>query len=103
MAKDLARLGERSRAPVWAILVMGAWTALLASLGTLHLNRRQPALSRAYLDEQMRLTREMGINLLRCHIKVPDPAYLDALARSVREHWQREAAEIDAWLASAPG
>jgi hypothetical protein len=33
---------------------------------------------RAYLDEQMRLTREMGINLLRCHIKVPDPAYLDA-------------------------
>ena len=34
--------------------------------------------SRAYLDEQMRLTREMGINVLRCHIKVPDPAYLDA-------------------------
>lgn len=33
---------------------------------------------RAYLDAQMRLTREMGINLLRCHIKVPDPAYLDA-------------------------
>jgi hypothetical protein len=33
---------------------------------------------RAFLDEQMRLTREMGINLLRCHIKVPDPAYLDA-------------------------
>lgn len=34
--------------------------------------------SRAYLDEQVRLAREMGINLLRCHIKVPDPAYLDA-------------------------
>jgi len=34
--------------------------------------------SRAFLDEQMRLAREMGINLLRCHIKVPDPAYLDA-------------------------
>lgn len=34
--------------------------------------------SRAYLDEQMRLTREMGINLLRCHIKVPDRAYFDA-------------------------
>ncbi len=33
---------------------------------------------RAYLDEQMRLSREMGVNLLRCHIKVPDPAYLDA-------------------------
>lgn len=34
--------------------------------------------SREYLDEQMRLTREMGINLLRFHIKVPDPAYLEA-------------------------
>ena len=34
--------------------------------------------SRAYLDQQMRLAREMGINVLRCHIKVPDPAYLDA-------------------------
>ena len=34
--------------------------------------------SREYLDEQIRLSREMGINLLRCHIKVPDPAYLDA-------------------------
>ncbi len=33
---------------------------------------------RPYLVEQMRLTREMGINLLRCHIKVPDPAYLEA-------------------------
>ncbi|GAA2736261.1 BTAD domain-containing putative transcriptional regulator [Actinocorallia aurantiaca] len=29
--------------------------ALLASLGTLHLNRRQPALSRAYLDEALAL------------------------------------------------
>ena len=34
--------------------------------------------SREYLDEQMRLAREMGLNLLRCHIKVPDPAYLEA-------------------------
>jgi hypothetical protein len=34
--------------------------------------------SREYLDRQARLAREMGINLLRCHIKVPDPAYLDA-------------------------
>ena len=32
----------------------------------------------AYLKEQMRLARDMGINILRCHIKVPDPAYLDA-------------------------
>jgi hypothetical protein len=34
--------------------------------------------SRAYLDEQIRRARELGVNLLRCHIKVPDPAYLDA-------------------------
>ncbi|HVL54324.1 MAG TPA: glycoside hydrolase family 2 TIM barrel-domain containing protein, partial [Vitreimonas sp.] len=34
--------------------------------------------SREYLDEQIRLAREMGLNLLRCHIKVPDPRYLDA-------------------------
>ncbi|HKG57982.1 MAG TPA: glycoside hydrolase family 2 TIM barrel-domain containing protein [Candidatus Limnocylindrales bacterium] len=34
--------------------------------------------SREYLDEQVRLAQEMGLNLLRCHIKVPDPAYLDA-------------------------
>jgi hypothetical protein len=34
--------------------------------------------SRAYLDDQFRLARELGLNLLRCHIKVPDPAYLEA-------------------------
>jgi hypothetical protein len=34
--------------------------------------------NREYLDRQVRLSREMGINLLRCHIKVPDPRYLDA-------------------------
>ncbi len=34
--------------------------------------------SREYLDEQMRLSRQMGLNLLRCHIKVPDPRYLEA-------------------------
>jgi Glycosyl hydrolases family 2, sugar binding domain/Glycosyl hydrolases family 2/Glycosyl hydrolases family 2, TIM barrel domain len=34
--------------------------------------------SRELLDRQIRLARELGINLLRCHIKVPDPAYLEA-------------------------
>ncbi|MFN2418318.1 MAG: glycoside hydrolase family 2 protein [Candidatus Limnocylindria bacterium] len=34
--------------------------------------------SRAYLDEQLRRARELGFNILRCHIKVPDPMYLDA-------------------------
>ena len=34
--------------------------------------------SREFLVDQFRKAREMGINLLRVHIKVPDPAYLDA-------------------------
>ena len=34
--------------------------------------------SREYLDEQLARARELGFNILRCHIKVPDPAYLDA-------------------------
>ncbi len=33
---------------------------------------------REFLDEQFRRAREMGLNVLRCHIKVPDPMYLDA-------------------------
>jgi hypothetical protein len=34
--------------------------------------------SRQFLEQQFRAAREMGLNLLRCHIKIPDPAYLDA-------------------------
>ena len=34
--------------------------------------------SRELLDRQVQLAREMGLNMLRCHIKTPDPAYLDA-------------------------
>lgn len=34
--------------------------------------------SRAMLDDQLARARELGLNLLRCHIKVPDPTYLDA-------------------------
>jgi hypothetical protein len=34
--------------------------------------------SRAMLDDQLVRARELGLNLLRCHIKVPDPAYLVA-------------------------
>ena len=33
--------------------------------------------SRDFLAAQFRLAKEMGLNLLRCHIKVPDPAYLE--------------------------
>ncbi|HEX5013875.1 MAG TPA: glycoside hydrolase family 2 TIM barrel-domain containing protein [Candidatus Limnocylindrales bacterium] len=34
--------------------------------------------SRAMLDDQIRKAQALGLNLLRCHIKVPDPAYLEA-------------------------
>jgi hypothetical protein len=33
--------------------------------------------SRAGLERQVALAREMGLNLLRCHLKIPDPMYLD--------------------------
>lgn len=33
--------------------------------------------STAYLRDQFRRAREMGLNMLRCHIKTPDPRYLD--------------------------
>jgi len=34
--------------------------------------------SREELDRQLTLARELGVNLLRCHIKVPDPRYVEA-------------------------
>ena len=34
--------------------------------------------SKEYLLHQFRLARELGLNSLRCHIKVPDPRYLEA-------------------------
>ncbi|MCA1588765.1 MAG: ABC transporter permease subunit [Chloroflexi bacterium] len=33
--------------------------------------------SRDFLREQVRRAKELGFNLLRCHIKVPDPSYLE--------------------------
>ena len=50
--------------------------------------------SREYLDEQLRLAREMGLNLLRCHIKVPDAAYLDAADEAGILLW----CELPSWL-----
>ena len=50
--------------------------------------------SREYLDEQLRLAREMGINLLRCHIKAPDPRYLDAADEAGMLLW----CELPNWL-----
>ena len=31
-----------------------------------------------YLRDEMRKAKALGLNLLRCHIKVPDPRYLEA-------------------------
>ena len=50
--------------------------------------------SREYLDNQLRLAREMGLNLLRCHIKVPDAAYLDAADEAGILLW----CELPNWL-----
>ncbi len=40
------------------------------------------------LAEQMRRARELGLNLLRCHIKPPDPRYLDAADRGGVLVWE---------------
>ena len=34
--------------------------------------------SKQFLLEQFRKARQLGLNLLRCHVKVPDPRYLEA-------------------------
>jgi hypothetical protein len=34
--------------------------------------------SLAYLQDEMRKAKSLGLNLLRCHVKVPDPRYLQA-------------------------
>jgi len=75
-----ARFGMRSiETSDGRILLNGRPTYLLGALDQDHYpDTISTPPSRAYLDDQVRLSREMGINLLRCHIKVPDPAYLDA-------------------------
>jgi glycosyl hydrolase family 2 len=50
--------------------------------------------NRDLLDHQLRLAREMGLNLLRCHIKSPDPAYLDAADEAGMLLW----CELPSWL-----
>jgi hypothetical protein len=53
---------------------------------------------RELLDRQLRLAREMGLNLLRCHIKSPDPAYLDAADEAGMLLW----CELPNWLTLTP-
>jgi Glycosyl hydrolases family 2, sugar binding domain/Glycosyl hydrolases family 2, TIM barrel domain/Glycosyl hydrolases family 2 len=48
-----------------------------------------------FFDAQARLVRELGLNCLRCHIKVPDPRYLDAADRAGILVWE----ELPSWAA----
>jgi Glycosyl hydrolases family 2, sugar binding domain/Glycosyl hydrolases family 2, TIM barrel domain/Glycosyl hydrolases family 2 len=54
--------------------------------------------SDAFLREQMRLAKELGLNCLRCHIKVPDPRYLYCADRAGILIW----AELPSWETFSP-
>jgi hypothetical protein len=94
--KVSARFGMREiRTEEGRILLNGRPIYLLGALDQdLYPDTISGPPSRAFLDEQMRRTREAGINLLRCHIKVPDPAYLDAADEAGILVW----CELPNWL-----
>lgn len=46
------------------------------------------------LSRQLTLARELGLNLLRCHLKPPTPAYLDAADRAGMLVWS----ELPSWI-----
>jgi Glycosyl hydrolases family 2, sugar binding domain/Glycosyl hydrolases family 2, TIM barrel domain len=46
------------------------------------------------LARQMALARELGLNLLRCHVKAPTPEYLDAADRAGLMVWS----EVPSWI-----
>jgi hypothetical protein len=50
--------------------------------------------SERYIERQMVMAKEMGLNLLRCHIKVPDPRYFSAADRLGLLVW----AELPNWI-----
>jgi hypothetical protein len=54
---------------------------------------RSDAPSRQALERQVQLAREMGLNLLRCHIKIPAPAYLDVADEAGMLVW----CELPSW------
>jgi hypothetical protein len=49
--------------------------------------------SRQALEAQLGLAREMGLNLLRCHLKIPDPAYLEVADEAGMLVW----CELPSW------
>lgn len=54
--------------------------------------------SRGVIEEQMRLARAVGLNLLRCHVKVPDPSYLDVADETGMLLW----CELPNWMRLTP-
>lgn len=50
--------------------------------------------SRSYVLKQFREAKKMGLNMLRCHIKVPDPVYLECADRAGLLVWY----EIPNWI-----
>jgi len=50
--------------------------------------------SEEFLEDQVRKAKHMGLNMLRCHIKAPDPRYLDAADRHGILVWE----ELPNWL-----
>ncbi|HID06363.1 MAG TPA: glycoside hydrolase family 2, partial [Armatimonadetes bacterium] len=49
--------------------------------------------SDAYIEEQFKLAKQMGLNLLRCHIKIPERRYLDCADRIGLLIWY----EVPSW------
>jgi hypothetical protein len=91
-----ARFGMREiRTEGGRILLNGRPTYLIAALDQdLYAETISTPPSRAMLDEQIARARELGLNLLRCHIKVPDPAYLDAADEAGMLLW----CELPNWM-----
>jgi hypothetical protein len=50
--------------------------------------------SRAFFDDQVARASELGLNLLRCHITIPDEAYLDAADEAGLLVW----CELPSWI-----
>ena len=47
----------------------------------------------SFFEDQARIVRELGLNCLRCHIKIPDPRYLEAADRAGILVWE----ELPSW------
>lgn len=77
------------------VILNGRPVYLLGALDQdFHAEGRSTPPSRAALDEQVARARELGLNLLRCHITIPDEAYLDAADEAGMLVW----CEMPSWI-----